>query len=56
MNVNKAIQLALENHEAGNLQQAELIYRNILKNDQMTLMHCTYLESYTINWGTMILR
>ena len=31
MNINKAIQSALEHHRAGNLQQAELIYRNILK-------------------------
>lgn len=31
MNVNKALQSALENHKAGNLQQAELIYRNILR-------------------------
>jgi len=31
MDVNKAIQLALENHKAGNLRQAELMYRNILK-------------------------
>ena len=31
MDINKAIQSALENHKAGNLQQAELIYRNILK-------------------------
>jgi protein O-GlcNAc transferase len=30
MNVNKALQFALENHRAGNLRQAELIYRNIL--------------------------
>jgi protein O-GlcNAc transferase len=31
MDVNKAIQLAIENHKAGNLQQAELLYRKILR-------------------------
>ena len=31
MNFNEAIQSALENHKAGNLRQAELIYRNIIK-------------------------
>ena len=31
MDIDKAIQLALKEHKAGNLQQAELIYRKILK-------------------------
>jgi len=31
MNINKSIQLAIEHHQAGNLQQAEHIYKRILK-------------------------
>ncbi len=41
MNFDEAIETALENHKAGNLRQAELIYRSILKElpDDIDALH-----------------
>jgi len=43
MDVDKAIQLALDNHQSGNLQQAENIYREILRDEPNNFYALHYL-------------
>ena len=41
MNINKAIQSAFENHQKGNLKEAESLYKKILKKqpDNPDILH-----------------
>lgn len=50
MDINKAIQSALEHHQAGNLQQAESLYRKILKKQPQNseVLHMLLIEKSSL--------
>jgi hypothetical protein len=54
MDIDRALQSALEYHQAGNLRQAEQSYRKILKKIRAMQTPCTFWEYWNINQAGMM--